>query len=49
MNQSFMDKSVYMILILKRLKLEFQKHDINKTSKITTRVMAKGNMVNDKY
>lgn len=37
-----------MIPVLRRLKLEFQKHDINKTSKITTRVMANGNMVNDK-
>lgn len=42
-----MDTSIYMIPVLRRLKLEFQKHDINKTSKIT-RVMANGNMVNDK-
>lgn len=30
-NKSYMDKSLYMIPVLRRLKLEFQKHDINKT------------------
>lgn len=43
-----MDKSLYMIPVLRRLEFEFQKHDINKTNKVTTRVMAKDNMVNDK-
>lgn len=46
--KSYMNKlCVYMIPALRRFKLEFLKHDINKTHKIT-RVMSYDSMINDK-